>query len=43
LIATLAANFVDAVPAVAGPDRLAHVRILYRLQIRLTWQCKGKL
>ena len=27
LIATLAASFVDAVPTIAGPDRLAHVLI----------------
>ena len=27
LIATLAASFVDAIPAVAGPDRLAHVLV----------------
>ena len=37
LIATLAANFVDAVPAVAGPDRLAHVRILEVTQPPAGW------
>jgi predicted transglutaminase-like cysteine proteinase len=37
LIATLGASFVDAVPAVAGPDRFAHVLVSEVTQPPVGW------